>query len=71
MTCAECRRPQADLLCDGPLPAGVVHRRSSVSGADTTCSRPICRVCTTRTEDGRDFCGLSACQAAAQEADRA
>lgn len=53
--CQECWVNEATVLCDGPLPRGVVHRRSSIPGADKTCSRPLCRSCATQVGD-RDYC---------------
>lgn len=65
--CAECGQP-SDALCDGPLPAGVVHRRTSVPGADRTCSRPICRRCVIHVPPDADFCTRPACREAAKAA---
>jgi hypothetical protein len=53
--CQECGIREGTLLCDGPLPAGIVHRRSSVPGADKTCSKRICPTCATSTPTG-DYC---------------
>lgn len=54
--CRECRQREATQLCDGPLPAGILHRRSSVPGGDTTCSTPLCRDCAHHVGPDRDFC---------------
>jgi hypothetical protein len=54
--CQECWTRNATLLCDGPLPAGVVHRRSSIPGADKTCSKPICALCATNAGPNEDYC---------------
>ena len=54
--CGECFVRDATLLCDGPLPSGVVHRRSSIAGADTTCSKPLCRECATHVAPDADYC---------------
>lgn len=56
--CPFCRMAEATLLCDGPLPEGILHRRSSVPGASTTCSAPICRRCANHRpgESETDFC---------------
>jgi hypothetical protein len=54
--CAECGIGEATLLCDGPLPRGMVHRRSSVPGADKTCSKPLCRSCATHVPPDQDYC---------------
>lgn len=53
--CAECGVREATLLCDGPLPAGMLHRRSSVPGADKTCSKPLCRDCATHVSPDQDY----------------
>jgi hypothetical protein len=53
--CQECGVRQSTLLCDGPLPAGIIHRRSSTPGADKTCSKRLCRECATVTPSG-DYC---------------
>lgn len=46
--CFHCRQP-SDLLCDFPTnPKGKTE-------AERTCSRPICRACSTRI-GGADFC---------------
>lgn len=54
--CADCGQPSS-LLCDGPLPDGIIHRRSSVPGADTTCSRNLCTRCA-RRQHGKDYCAI-------------
>jgi hypothetical protein len=54
--CQECFVREATLLCDGPLPAGVVHRRSSIAGADKTCSKALCRSCATHVPPDQDYC---------------
>lgn len=54
--CIHCGRA-ADKLCDGPLPDGTVHRRrTSVAGADTTCSKPICGRCAIHVAPDSDYC---------------
>lgn len=54
--CQECGVAPATLLCDGPLPKGIVHRRSQVPGADKTCSLPLCRACATHVAPDQDYC---------------
>jgi hypothetical protein len=53
--CQECWVREATRLCDGPLPRGIVHRRSAVAGADKTCSKPLCTPCATTVGD-HDYC---------------
>lgn len=60
--CVDCGRPST-LLCDGPLPKGILYRRSSVPGGDSTCSRPICRACawpraSRKPGDDKDYCAF-------------
>ena len=64
--CRECKQAEATQLCDGPLPAGIIHRRSAVAGGDTTCSLPLCRRCAHHVGADRDLC--SACFALEGEA---
>lgn len=56
MACAFCGAPGATKLCDGPLPPGIIHRRSSTPGADKTCSAPICDRCATHVPPDQDYC---------------
>lgn len=53
--CQECFQRPATRLCDGPLPRGMVHRRSSIPGADKTCSKPLCADCSIVDGDN-DYC---------------
>lgn len=64
--CVECRKPCATQVCDRP-PANPSLLEPTVGGRQPTCDRSICRQCATRLSDGRDFCRLPACQAAAQQ----
>lgn len=55
-TCQECHQRPATKLCDGPLPKGVVHRRSLIPGADKTCSKPLCARCAIHVPPDHDYC---------------
>ncbi len=63
--CEQCRQAEATVLCDGPLPAGIIHRRSSIVGGDTTCSRRLCRRCAVHVPPDADYCAEHAPQAVA------
>lgn len=60
--CEQCRQAEATVLCDGPLPAGIIHRRSSIAGADTTCSHRLCRRCAHHVTPDHDYCAEHAPQ---------
>lgn len=64
--CAYCSNP-GEKLCDGPLPAGMVHWTTS-RGGETTCSRPVCRIHAIHVHPDLDFCREPACRAAASAA---
>lgn len=53
--CQDCGERDGSLLCDGPLPDGVICRRSSIPGASSSCSRRLCRECAVRA-NGKDYC---------------
>lgn len=54
--CSKCHARAGTQLCDGPLPDGMLHRRSSVPGASTTCSVPLCPSCAHRVGPDTDLC---------------